>query len=736
MEQIFTGLPCQIIVDDILVWGKDEEEHAANLKLVLDKAREVNLRLNKSKCKIGVMSVPYIGHILSAEGLQIDPKKTAAIRDMPDPTDKPAVQRFLGLVNYVSKFIENVSDKAKPLRELLTKEAEFIWEDRQKKAFNQLKDDLVAPPVLRYFDSKKSVKLTCDASKSGLGAACLQDDMPIAYASKSLTPTQCNYAQNEKELLSVVFACTRFHDYVYGREVTVETDHQPLISITKKPLQSALTRLQKMLMLLQRYNIKLVFRKGKEMYVADTLSCAYTNQDDLSLQEDWYEIMTIAPVSSTRLQQLKEETKKDEKLQRLTKIILSGWPTSENNIHSEIREYFKVRDELTVVDGTIMKGTRVVIPEALRDSYIKSIHSGHPGAESTKRRARETIYWPGLSKDIDQAVGACSTCNSTKSHLQKEEMQMHDIPELPWQIVATDIFDWDLQQYLVLVDSYSGWYDFTSLPNMQSSTVIRKLRKIFSMHGSPEKLFSDNARQFTSANFQRFCEEWDITHVTSSPAYPQSNGLAERAVQSAKALLEKCKRDGSDVYKALLNMRNIPRDSHLGSPVQRLMSQRTRTTVPTSPKLLIPQPIRKVTQNLRTVRLKKKKVYDRTARQHRELEIGQSVRIQTTKGHDRIGHVKQKADEPQSYIIVEKGREYRRNRRHILPVNEPRPAVPAPEEDDFEMPPQTAPTAPPPPVQTHTQRATTPAPPTPVRTRYGRVTRPPPKYKDYVMDKS
>ena len=180
------------------------------------------------------------------------------------PIDKQAVQRFLGMINYRAKFIENVNEKAKPLRDLIKKEIEWHWGPEQVKAFETLKMNLIEAPVLGYYDVTKSVKLTCDASQNGLGAAILQNDMPIAYASKAMTPTQTNYAQIEKELLAVLFACRKFDDYIYGKKsITVETDHQPLVTIFSKPLRAAPMRLQKMMLALQRYNIKLVYKRGK-----------------------------------------------------------------------------------------------------------------------------------------------------------------------------------------------------------------------------------------------------------------------------------------------------------------------------------------------------------------------------------------------------------------------------------------------------------------------------------------
>lgn len=178
------------------------------------------------------------------------------------------------------------------------------------------------------------------------------------------------------------------------------------------------------------------------------------------------------------------------------------------------------------------------------------------------------MFWPSLTKHIENKVLSCSICNSLKPHQQKEPLPLHHIPDLPWSTVATDIFEWSGQHYLVLVDSYSGWFEIDLLHDLSSSTVITKLKRHFSVYGSPCKFLSENGTQFTSQRFQEFAAAWDFTHITSSPEYPQANGLAERAVRNAKQLMEKSKRDGSNVFQNLLNIRNIPHDQNLGSPAE------------------------------------------------------------------------------------------------------------------------------------------------------------------------
>ena len=192
--------------------------------------------------------VPYIGHLLTSEGIKPDPKKVEAVQKMPQPTDVPSVKRFLGMVNYLSKFLPNISAITEPLRQLEAKDVEWHWDENQQKAFDEVKTLITSHPVLQYYDVAKEVTLQCDALQSGIGAALLQEGHPVAFTSRALTATERNYAQIEKELLSIVHACDRFDQYVFGREITVKTDHKPLEVILRKPLFAAPKRLQRMMM--------------------------------------------------------------------------------------------------------------------------------------------------------------------------------------------------------------------------------------------------------------------------------------------------------------------------------------------------------------------------------------------------------------------------------------------------------------------------------------------------------
>lgn len=308
------------------------------------------------------------------------------------------------------------------------------------------------------------------------------------------------------------------------------------------------------------------------MYIADTLSRAprRTNEHQLS-EQDQCSVMKVSFVPTERLSGLAEHTAADETLQLLSTLIRHGWPDKQSNIPLEIRPYFLVRDEPVLQDGIIVKGHKAVVPAALRDEYYNDIHRGHPGVEATLQRAQSKGLLARNDQIHDQRTETCTVCTSLTPHQQKQPLLPQPVPPLPWSSLATDIFEWHGKHCLVLVDSYSGWFENDLLQTISSEAVIEKLQHHLSVQGSPACIKSDKGRQFTSQAFKNFAKQWDFQRITSSPEFPQSNGLTERAVRSAKQLMERSYLAKSDMYLDLLNLRNIARDPILGSPAQRLI---------------------------------------------------------------------------------------------------------------------------------------------------------------------
>ena len=345
----------EVLRDDILVTGSGDTladataDHDQNLLRLLKRARKVNLKFNSKKLDLRKPEVKYMGHVLTSEGLKPDPDKVKAVSEMPKPTCKQETLSLLGFVNYLAKFLPRLSEIAQPIREL-KKDARFIWSRQHDKAFEQIRKLVTRHPVLKYYDMNAEVTLQCDASEKGLGATLLQNGQPIAFASRTLSQVEQRYAQIEKECLAIVFGCSKFSQYITRREkITVETDHKPLQPIFKKSLLAAPSRLQRMLLRLQRYNLDVTYKPGSQMYVADHLSRAYLKtQDDqpydefqvFALELEEINPLDMVKITSERLAQLQKATEQDPVMQTLKSTILVGWPDTRASsyIHPRLLE--------------------------------------------------------------------------------------------------------------------------------------------------------------------------------------------------------------------------------------------------------------------------------------------------------------------------------------------------------------------------------------------------------------
>lgn len=672
IEQLLEGYPCHIMIDDILITGTTEAEHDENLNKVLTRLLALNLKLSPKKCVYKQREVIYLGHMLTDSGIKPDPAKVRAITDMKPPADRADLLRFLGMTKYLSKFIPDLSETAAPLNMLLKKDVNWQWSHTEEEAFSTLKKKIANTTILKYFEAQKPVTVTCDASKSGLGAACLQDDKVISFASRAMTETETRYSQIEKEMLAVVFACSRFRDYILGnKNVKVETDHQPLVSIFKKPLAAAPARLQRMLLQLQPYALTIVYKKGKDLVLADTLSRSYLPDSQTSeMEADDTEVISTVSITKSRFEELQEATAADPEMAKLAELCTKGWPNREAAVSTDMKKYFPIRDDIGLDGGVLYKGQRMIIPKCLRNQYLDILHKGHIGIEGTRRRAREIIYWPNINQDIATLISNCSSCQQVRNHQTRAPVKTYPVPSKPFETVASDMFEHNNKTYLLLVDSYSGWIEVDLLNTLTSNMVINKLKAHFARFGSPVTLITDNGPQYTAQEFKQFTAEWDIRHITSAPNHPQSNGLAERNVQTIKNLIKKTGKDG-DLHLAMLNLRNTPRPG-VGSPSQRNLNRQTRTPIPISEELLrfAPSNNEAVQHKLSENRVASARRANQHTKSLSTLSAGDMVRLQENKGYGKLAKVETQGPTDSSYNISidEPGRTHtlRRTREHLL----------------------------------------------------------------------
>ena len=564
------------LADDIIVFGGSVEEHDKHYQGFLQRCREVGIRLNKQKLELRMEHVDFMGHRIG-KGVQIDPSKVRAITKMKPPENVKELRQFIGMVNFLGKFMRNLSTVIAPLTRLLKKEVSWNWSSAQQEAFQKLKDRLTSAPVLRMYDPLREVTLENDASEFGIGSALMQGGQPVAYASRLLSESERRYAQIEKEMLAVVFGLERFHHYVFGRAVTVVTDHKPLVSISKKPLAKAPRRLQNLSLRAQHYCFNVVYKPGKDIPVADFLS---RSPCDKPIDEDLVNAVTLHPANDQRLEQIRQATILDPELTELGKTILRGWARERTDVPEVLRPYFPFRDELTVLEGIIYRGERIVVPHKLRLLMKQKVHAGHIGINASLRRARSTLYWPGISAEIRQFIEACDVCASYSSKQAREPLVITESPNRPWTKIGSDLFSFGGKNYLITVDYTSSFTEVDELHSTHAESIIICLKTHFARYGIPQTVVTDNGPQFSAGIFREFARKWQFSHETISPGNSQANGAAERAVQTIKQLWRKCALGKEDEMLGLLNLRNTPCEGNGISPAVCLLGHDTQSHIP------------------------------------------------------------------------------------------------------------------------------------------------------------
>ncbi|KAF2887724.1 hypothetical protein ILUMI_18449, partial [Ignelater luminosus] len=303
--------------------GSTPEELYERLRKVLEIARANGITSNLSKCQFFTCEVEYLGHIFNEEDVRLNKNCIRAFTDMESPADKKSLQRFLGMTNYVSKFIPNYSKLSAPLKELLKNDMVFEWQNPHQIAFDQLKSSLVNSGILSYFDPKSYVVLSVDSSSQGLGAVILQNNKPIIYSSRALTKSEQAYCSIGREMLGIVNGCIKLRQFLIGRGVEVHTDHRPLETLFKRLLNKVPSRLQRMMFAVQGFDLHLVYKSGKELFIADALSRTFVNEP---VEKEFYNLNkeVICQVN---------EICKDTELIELKKYITAGWPDNKGKLN-------------------------------------------------------------------------------------------------------------------------------------------------------------------------------------------------------------------------------------------------------------------------------------------------------------------------------------------------------------------------------------------------------------------
>ena len=589
--------------------------------------------------------------------------------------EEQTMHSFLGLVNFLNRYTPKLAELCSPLRKLILKDSHYSPGDPEHAAFDAIKAEFKKKIILPYFDRHKETILQTDASKKGFGAVILQEEQPIYYASRALTSAEKNYQNLEREAQAAVWGMEKFHYFLYGRKFILQTDQKPLVSIFRKHMIDVSPRIQRITIRAWQYDFIPQHIPGRINVIADSLSRVTPLEfKDSNAEKDILAVnfLQYSSIEERERDEMLQETNKDEELQSLKHYISTGWPAKRSQIPVSLHPYWNFRDELTVESGILMKNSKVLIPESLKQKYLKQIHQGHQGIEACRSRAREFVFWVNINSDLKEMVEKCDICQSQQNSTTSVQKYVSEVPPHPWHTLGSDLFYFQRIDFLVVVDYFSKYLIVRKIPSSTSSAVIKELGMIFSEFGNPLVFRSDNGPCYSSQEFKFFMQNWLVEHRTSSPHYPQSNGLAESMVKVSKNLIEKAIKQDLPWNKLLLDYRCTPISSEIPSPAEILFGRKFRSSISILPSQVLND---RISKQRELIAKKEGKFYASTQDFQDRIkalpfEAGQNVWLQNSDSRKfEEAVIREKCREPNSYMveIPATGQCFRRNSNFIKP---------------------------------------------------------------------
>ena len=617
MELVLSGMCweiCLIYLDDVIVFGRNWDEHLQRLRQVLSRLQEAHLKLHPGKCQFFRKSVSFLGHIISQHGVETDPVKIQAITHWPPPTNAKELRSFLGLASYYRRFIPKFAEIAAPLYRLQEKESRFSWTEPCQTAFDTLKQKLTTAPVLAFPTRDGMFVLDTDASNIAIGAVLSQlqggVEKVIAYGSRTLSKSERNYCATRRELLALVYFLRYFRAYLLGRPFHARTDHAALqwLQQFKEPEGQVARWLEQ----IQEFDFQTLHRPGKLHTNADALSRIVPSQETdatAAVSMDPIDTSNWAPVWTD--EDLQHQQANDPDL----KIILEWMKTSSerpalvqvSGKGSIVRSLWAQWDRLELRDNVLYRRWednvgnvtmfQFVVPQVLVDDVLHALHGGigggHLGITKTLRKIRERFYWPGLQKDVEDWCRKCARCAQAKSPSTSARAPLvPSVVGVPMERVALDIIGplpksrRGNKYVLVISDYFTRWAEAVSLPNQEASTVAQALmNEWICRYGAPESIHTDQGRNFESKLFSELCDLLDIHKTRTTPYHPQSDGLVERLNRTLRQLLtiqmQKCPEDTWDDHLAplMLAYRSSIHDSVKFTPHYLMFGREVRLPV-------------------------------------------------------------------------------------------------------------------------------------------------------------
>ena len=654
-----------VFIDDILIYSRSQEEHMQHLRMVMETLRQRQLYAKFTKCEFWLEKVHFLGHVVSKEGISVDPAKVEAVSSWPRPKNVTEIRSFLGLAGYYRRFVEGFSKIAAPLTALTRKGRNYEWTSKCEENFQELKRKLTSAPVLIIPDVEAgNFVIYSDASKTGLGAVLMQQGKVVAYASRQLKDHERNYPTHDLELAAVVFALKIWRHYLYGNRCEIFTDHQSLKYIfTQKELNM---RQRRWLELVKDYDCEILYHPGKANKVADALSRKSSGMLmslkllAKPLQKEIFDFhlemitgkLSALTLQSNLLESIKNLQGKDS---LLIKARLFGGKNQE----------FK-----TSADGVIYFKERICVPnfKFLKDQILAEAHmtpySVHPGASKMYKDLRENYWWPNMKNEIAKYVSKCLTCQKVKAEHRHPggELQKIELPEWKWEQITMDFVvglprtSSGNDTIWVIVDRLTKSAHFIAIKATYS---VEKLAEVYvsqivRLHGVPKSIISDRDGRFTS----RF---WTSVHNVmgsklkfSTAFHPQTDGQSERTIQTLEDMLRSCVLDFKGNWDQKLSLiefsYNNSYHSSIGmAPFEVLYGRKCRSPIHWQEigqkQLQTTDFIRKTSEDIKKIKQRldvafsRQKSYADKRRRPLEFQIGDAVfiKIAPMKGVMRFG---------------------------------------------------------------------------------------------------